>query len=111
MRDSPLLNQAQGRSGAERASEHLPIQREGGLLALVLRMKVGHAVLAVVHVDHDAEELGDAYVALGRYDEARASYQAALGEAQPTVDQGLIQLKLLDLPSEAAGASDEDSSE
>jgi len=47
-----------------------------------------------------AEELGDAYVALGRYDEARASYQAALGEAQPTVDQGLIQLKLMDLPDE-----------
>ena len=49
-----------------------------------------------------AEELGDAYVALGRYDEARASYQAALGEAQPTVDQGLIQLKLMDLPAAAA---------
>jgi predicted negative regulator of RcsB-dependent stress response len=47
-----------------------------------------------------AEELGDAYVALGRYDEARASYQAALGEAQPSVDQGLIQLKLMDLPDE-----------
>jgi len=47
-----------------------------------------------------AEELGDDYVALGRYDEARASYQAALGEAQPTVDQGLIQLKLMDLPDE-----------
>ena len=49
-----------------------------------------------------AEELGDAYVALGRYDEARASYQAALGEAQPTVDQGLIQLKLMDLPDEGS---------
>ena len=49
-----------------------------------------------------AEELGDAYVALGRYDEARASYQAALGEAQPTVDQGLIQRKLMDLPDEGA---------
>ncbi len=47
-----------------------------------------------------AEERGDAYVALGRYDEARESYQAALGEAQPTVDQGLIQLKLMDLPEE-----------
>ena len=49
-----------------------------------------------------AEELGDAYVALGRYDEARASYQAALGEAQPTVDQGLIQLKLMDLSDEGS---------
>ena len=58
-----------------------------------------------------AEELGDAYVALGRYDEARASYQAALGEAQPTVDQGLIQLKLMDLPEEAANTPDEDSGE
>ncbi|HSN51418.1 MAG TPA: tetratricopeptide repeat protein, partial [Woeseiaceae bacterium] len=49
-----------------------------------------------------AEEMGDAYVALGRYDEARASYLAALGEAQPTVDQGLVQLKLLDIPAAAA---------
>jgi predicted negative regulator of RcsB-dependent stress response len=47
-----------------------------------------------------AEELGDAYVALGRYDEARTSYQEALGEAQPTIDQGLVQLKLMDLPDE-----------
>ena len=54
-----------------------------------------------------AEERGDAYVALGRYDEARLSYQAALGEVQPTVDQGLIQLKLLDLPGEAVSAPDE----
>jgi predicted negative regulator of RcsB-dependent stress response len=58
-----------------------------------------------------AEELGDAYVALGRYDEARASYQAALGEAQPTVDQGLVQLKLMDLPEQAASAPDEDGGE
>ncbi|NCF24543.1 MAG: tetratricopeptide repeat protein [Gammaproteobacteria bacterium] len=58
-----------------------------------------------------AEELGDAYVALGRYEEARASYQAALGEAQPTVDQGLIQLKLMDLPAAAAATPGEDDSE
>ena len=58
-----------------------------------------------------AEERGDAYVALGRYDEARASYQAALGEVQPTVDQGLVQLKLLDLPTEAAETADEDDGE
>jgi len=53
-----------------------------------------------------AEEMGDAYVALGRYGEAQASYQAALGEAQPTVDQGLIQLKLLDLPDAAGQAAE-----
>jgi len=54
-----------------------------------------------------AEERGDAYVALGRYDEARTAYQSALGEAQPTVDQGLIQLKLLDLPATSGMATDE----
>ena len=58
-----------------------------------------------------AAELGDAYVALGRYDEARASYQAALGETQPTVDQGLVQLKLMDLPAETAGTPAEDDTE
>ncbi len=52
-----------------------------------------------------ADALGDAYVALNRYGEARAAYQAALGEAQPTVDQGLIQLKLLDLPQEGGEAA------
>jgi len=51
-----------------------------------------------------AEVRGDAEVALGRFDEARESYQAALREGQPTVDQGIIQLKLLDLPEEGAAA-------
>lgn len=54
-----------------------------------------------------AEQKGDAYAALGRYEEAREAYQAALGEAQPTVDQGFVQLKLMDLPEttgEAAAA-------
>ena len=58
-----------------------------------------------------AEERGDAYVALGRYDEAREAYQAALSEGQQSVDQGLIQLKLLDLPVDTGeapgGATDE----
>ena len=58
-----------------------------------------------------AAELGDAYVALGRYDEARASYQAALGEAQPTVNQGLIQLKLMDLPETGGEAVEEAAAE
>lgn len=49
-----------------------------------------------------ADALGDAYVATGRFADARASYEAALRETTPTVDQGLVQLKLLDLPEEAA---------
>jgi predicted negative regulator of RcsB-dependent stress response len=47
-----------------------------------------------------AEARGDAYVALGRIADARQSYQAALQEQIPTVDQGLVQLKLLDLPED-----------
>ena len=47
-----------------------------------------------------SEIRGDAYFALERHDEARAAYQAALLEPLPTVDQGLIQLKLMDLPRE-----------
>lgn len=65
---------------------------------LSLLQDQGNAAFAARYAD----VLGDAYVALGRYDEARASYQAALGEVQPTVDQGLVQLKLLDLPQEGA---------
>jgi tetratricopeptide (TPR) repeat protein len=48
-----------------------------------------------------AETRGDAYAALGRFAEARESYEAALRESSPTIDQGLVQLKQLDLPSEA----------
>lgn len=47
-----------------------------------------------------AEALGDAYAAQERYDEAAAAYQRALADATavPTVDRGLVQMKLLDLP-------------
>jgi predicted negative regulator of RcsB-dependent stress response len=48
-----------------------------------------------------AEARGDAYAALGRFAEARNSYEAALQEPIPTIDQGLVQLKLLDLAPEA----------
>ena len=47
-----------------------------------------------------AEVRGDAYVALGRFEEARTAYQAAMMEQLPVVDQALVQLKLLDLPEE-----------
>jgi predicted negative regulator of RcsB-dependent stress response len=66
-----------------------------------------------------AEILGDAYVALGRTDDAREAYQRALGESRQaaTVDQQFVQLKLLDLPlasfaedggSDAEAAPDEE---
>ncbi len=46
------------------------------------------------------EVLGDAYHALGRIDEAQAAYQRVLMDplSQGTVDQRLVQWKVLDLP-------------
>jgi predicted negative regulator of RcsB-dependent stress response len=53
-----------------------------------------------------AEALGDANVQLGRYDEARDAYHAALADnAQaPTIDRSLVQMKLNDLPVSAPEA-------
>ena len=50
-----------------------------------------------------SEVLGDAYVKLGRFDDAREAYQRALGESNQatTIDQSFVQLKLLDLPIRA----------
>ncbi len=47
-----------------------------------------------------AEVLGDAYASLGRYGEAEAAYQRVMMDpmAQGTVDQRLVQWKVLDLP-------------
>ena len=54
-----------------------------------------------------AEALGDAYVALGRVEDARSAYQRAMAEqaGAATVDQGFVGLKLLDLPLPEASAS------
>ena len=52
-----------------------------------------------------AEVRGDALVALGRFNEARSAYEAALMEQLPVVDQALVQLKLLDLPEDDAQVS------
>jgi predicted negative regulator of RcsB-dependent stress response len=52
-----------------------------------------------------AEVRGDAYVALGRFHEARSAYEAALMEQLPVIDQALVQLKLLDLPEQDAQAA------
>lgn len=51
-----------------------------------------------------AETLGDAYVRLERYDDARDAYQRALSEPAQgaTIDRTFVQLKLLDLPLAAA---------
>ena len=55
----------------------------------------------VAFVARYAETRGDAYVALGRFADARKSYETALQERVPTIDQGLVQLKMLDLPEDA----------
>lgn len=62
-----------------------------------------------------SEVLGDAYTALGQYAQAEAAYTAALVDdpAIRTVDSGLVQLKLNDLPAtpelatESAAATEE----
>lgn len=75
------------------------------------------------------EALGDAYVALGRFDEAAKAYAVAISDdpTRLTVDRTLVQMKINDLPEpgevaavdeslqapadEASGAPAEDSSE
>jgi predicted negative regulator of RcsB-dependent stress response len=54
-----------------------------------------------------ADAMGDAYVALGRIDEARDAYERALSEPnqQATINQSFVQLKLLDLPIEEIAAA------
>jgi len=49
-----------------------------------------------------AEVLGDAYVKLGQFADARDAFQRALNEPSQgaTIDQPFVQLKLLDLPIE-----------
>ncbi|HEX5788910.1 MAG TPA: tetratricopeptide repeat protein, partial [Woeseiaceae bacterium] len=55
------------------------------------------------------EVRGDAYVALGRLDDAREAYRRALSEParDATINQELVQLKLLDLPVVAVPAANE----
>lgn len=53
--------------------------------------------------------LGDAYRELGRIEDAEAAYQAVMLDpmAQATVDQRLVQWKMLDLPEADSGAGDD----
>lgn len=54
------------------------------------------------------EVLGDAYIRLEKYDDAREAWSAALADnpQAPTVDRALIQMKLNDLPAVAANDAD-----
>jgi predicted negative regulator of RcsB-dependent stress response len=45
-----------------------------------------------------AEMRGDAYAALGQIGEAGEAYRIALADASQTVNRGLVQMKLIDLP-------------
>lgn len=48
-----------------------------------------------------AEARGDAYAVLGDFSAAREAYQVALADQTQTVNRGLVQMKLLDLPADA----------
>jgi predicted negative regulator of RcsB-dependent stress response len=56
-----------------------------------------------------SETLGDAYVALGRSDDARDAYTLALADNPnaPTVNRTLVQMKINDLPRAEASAAPE----
>jgi predicted negative regulator of RcsB-dependent stress response len=45
-----------------------------------------------------AEARGDAHTALGQFDAAADAYRAALADTSQTVNRGLVQMKLIDLP-------------
>jgi len=59
-----------------------------------------------------SETLGDAYVALGRHEDAADAYAVALSDDQrmPTTDQALLQWKIIDLPDASADSSSEETS-
>jgi predicted negative regulator of RcsB-dependent stress response len=56
-----------------------------------------------------SEALGDAYVALGKAEDAREAYTVALADDPnaPTVNRTLVQMKINDLPKESAPAADD----
>lgn len=56
------------------------------------------------------ETLGDAYVALGRHQDAAEAYEIALSDGQraPTIDQALVRWKLIDLPDPGENSDAQD---
>src|SRR5207245_9004098 len=59
MRGRPFRDQANRGPGLESTGQWVPVEGEGPLLPLVLRVEVRESMLAVEHPDHDAEEDGD----------------------------------------------------
>jgi predicted negative regulator of RcsB-dependent stress response len=53
-----------------------------------------------------AETRGDAYAALGQISEAGDAYRIALADTSQTVNRGLVQMKLIDLPDVAPAVAD-----
>ncbi len=53
--------------------------------------------------------LGDAYAALGQVEKAAEAYQRALADTTQTVNRGLVQMKLVDLPEASPVAEESDS--
>lgn len=95
-------------SDSDEAIKHVARLRLAKIL--LYQDKAQEVVDLLEGVDHPAfsaaygEVIGDAYRALGRIDDAQAAYQRVLMDpvSQGTVDQRLIQWKVLDLPEVAA---------
>ena len=58
-----------------------------------------------------AESLGDAFAVLGNVEKAGDAYREALADTSQTVNRGLVQMKLLDLPEASAEAAPEPEAE
>jgi predicted negative regulator of RcsB-dependent stress response len=100
------------------ALNELLVMRGNGALKHVGRLRLARILLyqdkaqAVIDLlsDQDnaafaglyAEMRGDAYAALGQVGNAGDAYRVALADASQTVNRGLVQMKLLDLPEVTA---------
>lgn len=102
-------------SGADESFKHVARIRLAKIY--IYQGKAEDAVALLKDINNEAfaarfaDVLGDAYAALGRFDDARNAYQRALSESNQaaTIDKRFVQLKLADLPVEAAaGAVDAD---
>ena len=58
-----------------------------------------------------SELLGDAYTQLGEFEQAGDAYRRALEDPSQTIDRGLVQMKLLDLPEASAEQVEEQADE